>query len=217
MHSNKAVAPRAAPRLPLFFIAPPRSGIAAPPWRPAGQGRMPWRGRFPAARARRSGRHSTAPSRAEEAAQPVQLIDAALRRVVARAEPRLTHSMPCWAAKMASCTRVLSLSPLWLAELVKPAASVAPLAARQPALLHEGLEAGRHAAHVGRRAEHQGVEALQLLHAQDRRSGVEQLAVRADRLDSAQHRLRQGGRVSPRRYGKSRRRGRHRSPARPSQ
>jgi hypothetical protein len=40
------------------------------------------------------------------------------------ASPRLTHTMPCCAAKIDKLINVESLSPLWQAEHVKPAANL---------------------------------------------------------------------------------------------
>ena len=55
--------------------------------------------------------------------------------------PRPTHTIPCCAAKTASCVSVPSLSPLGAAECVKPAASLS----RQPCSAHTGAVASMNA------------------------------------------------------------------------
>ena len=61
---------------------------------------------------------------AQKTAKAVQVFSRALAVVVSRQHTQAHPEHPCWAAKIASWVRVESLSLLWLAELVKPAANL---------------------------------------------------------------------------------------------
>jgi hypothetical protein len=63
-------------------------------------------------------------TRAKPEPEAIEIVDAAGRLFQPAPKPRFTQCIWCWAAKMASETKVFSLSPLFAPELVNPAATL---------------------------------------------------------------------------------------------